>query len=281
MLGWDEVETPAPGPGGCSRPSEIASAIELGPMRPGREPVMQRFVVEDSFWDLFPDASVACLVVRGMRTADEVGAEDRTAIAGLLEQANRDAARHLDSPTLAENAPVKVWREAYRSFKTKRGARCSIENLLKRVLKDNPVGPITPSVDLYNIVSLRHAFPVGGEDVNAFVGDLRLGVTEGGDAFRGLGEEKDGPTLPGEVCYRDDEGAVCRCLNWRDGQRTALSDDSRDAFLVIESVDPGRSDDLAAAIDELGELVGRFLGGTVTARGTLTRESPELVIVED
>lgn len=183
MLGWDEVETPAPGPGGCSRPSEIASAIELGPMRPGREPVMQRFVVEDSFWDLFPDASVACLVVRGMRTADEVGAEDRAAIAGLLEQANRDAARHLDSPTLAENAPVKVWREAYRSFKTKRGARCSIENLLKRVLKDNPVGPITPSVDLYNIVSLRHAFPVGGEDVNAFAGDLRLGVTEGGDAF--------------------------------------------------------------------------------------------------
>lgn len=46
-------------------------------------------------------------------------------------------------------------------------------------------------------------------------------------------------------------------------------------------MDPGRSDDLAAAIDELGELVGRFLGGTVTARGTLTRESPELVIVED
>lgn len=242
---------------------------------------MQRFVVEDSFWDLFPDASVACLVVRGMRSADEVPADDRAAIEGLLEQANREAARHLDSPTLSENAPVKVWREAYRRFKTKRGARCSVENLLKRVLKDRPVGPITPSVDLYNVVSLRHAFPVGGEDVNAFAGDLRLGVTEGGDAFLPLGEDADDPTLEGEVCYRDDEGAVCRCLNWRDGQRTALADDSRDAFLVIESVDPGRADDLAAAIGDLEGLVTRFLGGTVTARGTLTKESPELVIVED
>ena len=241
---------------------------------------MQKFIVEDSFWDLFPEASVACLVVRGMKTADEVTPEDRAAIESLLEQANRDAARHLDSATLSENAPVKVWREAYRRFKTKRGARCSVENLFKRVLKDRPVGPITPSVDLYNIVSLRHAFPVGGENINAFVGDLRLGVTEGGDAFRALGEEKDDPTLEGEVCYRDDNGAVCRCLNWRDGQRTALTGDSRDAFLVIESVDPERADDLAAAIGDLEELVGTYLGGTVCARGTLTRENPELVIVE-
>ncbi|MEY8436868.1 phenylalanine--tRNA ligase beta subunit-related protein [Atopobiaceae bacterium 24-176] len=241
---------------------------------------MQKFVIEDSFWDLFPEASVACLVIRGMKTADEVSGDDRAAIEGLLEQANRDAAKHLDSPTLSENAPVKVWRDAYRRFKTKRGARCSVENLFKRVLKDRPVGPITPSVDLYNIVSLRHAFPVGGENINAFAGDLRLGVTEGGDAFRALGEEKDDPTLEGEVCYRDDEGAVCRCLNWRDGQRTALADDSRDAFLVIESVDPARADDLAAAMGDLEGLVSEYLSGTVCARGTLTRENPEMVLVD-
>ncbi len=58
------------------------------------------------------------------------------------------------SDTISENAPVKAWREAYRLFKTKKGARCSVENLLKRVLKGKPVGHITPAVDIYNTVSL-------------------------------------------------------------------------------------------------------------------------------
>lgn len=241
---------------------------------------MKSFVIEPSFWDLFPEASVGCLVVRDMKPASQVSPEDRARIATLLSQANAQATRHLDSPTLSENAPIKVWRDAYKKFKTKRGARCSVENLFRRVLKDKPVEPITPSVDLYNIVSLRHAFPVGGEDVNAFVGDLRLGVTGGGDAFLPLGEETEDPTLEGEVCYRDDEGAVCRCLNWRDGQRTALTDDSRDAFLVIENVDPARAADLEAALADLESLISEFLGGRLSARGILTADNPQLTLAE-
>ena len=133
-----------------------------------RGSVMARFVVEDSFWELFPDASIGAVVVRGMKPATEVTDEERAEIEKLLSDANRAAERHLDSPTLSENRPVKVWREAYQKFKTKRGARVSIENLLKRVLKDRPVGPITPSVDLYNVISLTYALPVGGENVDAF-----------------------------------------------------------------------------------------------------------------
>ena len=106
----------------------------------------------------------------------------------------------MESPTLSENAPVRAWRQAYQQFKTKRGARCSIENLLKRVLKGNPVGSISPSVDLYNAISLKYALPLGGEDLDTFEGDLRLRITEGGDAFTPLGEgAENDPTLPGEL----------------------------------------------------------------------------------
>ena len=171
---------------------------------------MQKFVAEESFWELFPQASIGVVVARGMKGKDEVPASDAAEIARLLSDANERAKAYLTSETISENAPVKVWREAYRLFKTKKGARCSLENLLKRVLKDNPVGSITPAVDVYNAISLKHALPVGGEDLDAVAGDLRLGITEGGDAFAPLGEDEDDPTLPGELCYRDDEGAVCR-----------------------------------------------------------------------
>lgn len=240
---------------------------------------MQKFVAEESFWELFPDASLGIIVVRGMKGADDVPEADVAEIAALLHDANERANAYLTSNVISENEPVKVWRAAYRKFKTKKGARCSIENLLKRVLKGNPVGSITSSVDLYNAISLKYALPVGGEDIDAFVGDLRLGLTEGGDAFSPLGEDEDDPTLPGELCYRDEAGAVCRCFNWRDGQRTALKDDSENAFLIVESVDAARRADLEAALDEFAGLMERYLGAEVVVRTVVDREHPETVIV--
>ena len=241
---------------------------------------MKSFVAENSFWELFPQAAVGVVVVKGMKPAAQIPQEDVDAIAALLDRANIDAERHLTSDTISENAPVKAWRDAYRLFKTKKGARCSIENLLKRVLKDNPVGSITPAVDVYNAVSLKHALPVGGEDLDAIAGNLRLGITEGGDAFMPLGENEDDPTLPGELCYRDDEGAVCRCFNWRDGQRTALTDGSRNAVLVVECLEPERAGDLNVALDEFADLMERYLGATIAARAVVDREHPELVVAE-
>ena len=157
---------------------------------------MKKFVTEDSFWNLFPGASLGVVVAKGMRPADRVSPEDAEEIGRLLARANAAAERHLESPTLSENAPVRVWRQAYQQFKTKRGARCSIENLLKRVLKGNPVGSISPAVDIYNAVSLTYALPLGGEDIDAFQGDLRLLITQGGDEFTPLGENAENdPTL--------------------------------------------------------------------------------------
>lgn len=240
---------------------------------------MKRFVTEDSFWELFPGASFGVVVARNMKSPERIDPSAADEIVRLLDRANLQAEKHLVSNALSENAAVRVWREAYRQFKTKRGARCSIENLLKRVLKGNPVGSISPSVDIYNTVSLRHALPLGGEDIDTFRGDLRLTITEGGDAFTPLGEHaEDDPTLPGELCYVDDAGAVCRCWNWRDGVRTALTDNTRNAFLIVECVDPKRIEDCRTATDELAAMVEQYLGATIAVKELVTNENRKVVI---
>ncbi len=170
---------------------------------------MKRFVAEDSFWELFPEAEIGVVGAQGMKPASQVSEASAKELRRRLIQANEAADQHLTSNTISENEVVAVWREAYKAFKTKKGARSSVENLLKRVLKGNPVGSITPLVDMYNIISLKHALPVGGEDIDAMEGDIHLRITEGGDAFRALGDEEDSPTLEGELCYLDDAGAIC------------------------------------------------------------------------
>lgn len=238
---------------------------------------MQKFVVQGSFWDLFPDSTLGVIVAHDLKPATEVSEADRTELADLLAKANDKAATWCPLDPVSKNEVVAVWREAYKLFKTKRGARCSIENLLKRASKGNPVGTITPSVDIYNILSLTYALPFGGEDISSFVGDLRLGVVDEEKAFRPLGEQDD-PALPGELCYYDGAGAVCRCWNWRDGQRTALTDTTRDAFLITECVDAARAEDARRATDEFASMMERYLGATIAQKSMVTRESPEVAL---
>ena len=131
---------------------------------------MKKFIVEDDFWRIFPEASIAVLTVKNVQEAavlDEITAGE---IKTLLEDANESAKRFLTNETISENEVVKAWREAYSKFPTKKGARCSLEALLKRVLKGNPVGSIAPTVDITNSISLKHAFPIGAENMDAFCG---------------------------------------------------------------------------------------------------------------
>ena len=232
---------------------------------------MSKFVIEDSFWEIFPEAAFAVILAKGIHNEG-----DNPAARALLEGACLDAKKYLVSEQTSQNPVVAVWREAFSKFKTKKGVRSSIEALLKRIDKGVGVGSINPVVDLYNAVSLRYGLPSGVEDLDTFVGDLRLTVTVGKDDFLALGDPSPDPTLPGEVCYLDDIGAVCRCWNWRDGQRTMATEKTKNAFMIIECVDPARIDALRAAMEELAKGVTQYLGGTVTKAKIMTKEDAVL-----
>lgn len=207
--------------------------------------------------------------------------EDNETIRDDLAKANQEAGKWITATPLSKNEVIKVWRDAFQKFKKKKGNRASIEALLARVDKGNYVGGINPLVDVYNAISLTYGLPIGGEDIDNFAGNLRLTVSEeGGDEFMALGDEENNPTLPGELCYLDDIGAVCRCWNWRDGKRTMLTGNTKNAFMIIESVDPGRHGDLVEALDLMEENAVKYLGAKALVKTILTKENREVMIEE-
>ena len=224
---------------------------------------MAKFIITNDFWELFPQAEIAIVLVKGIQNTEEYVADARQEINELLKRGSKEATKFLTEEVFSENKVISVWRKAYQQFKTKKGVRCSIEALLKRIEKGTGVSPINPLVDIYNAVSLTYGLPCGGEDIDTFKGDLLLTKAVGGELFLALGDEEYNNALPGEVIYKDDDGAVCRCWNWRDGQRTMLTENTVNAFLIIESVDPDKKNDLEAAAALLAELTKKYLGGTV------------------
>src|SRR3954468_8878335 len=189
----------------------------------------------------WPDYRAAVVVARGVSG----GPSDERSEA-LLAAAER-AARESGLERAADDPRIAAWRAVFSQFGSKPSrSPCSAESLLARVLKGESLPRVNALVDTYNAVSLSHAIPVGGEDLDRIVGDLRLVRAD-----------------DGEVVWRDDEGVTCRRWNWRQEPRTRLTETTANAFFVFDRLPP--QEGLDAAVQQLiGELEARSPDATIS-----------------
>ena len=89
---------------------------------------------------------------------------------------------------------------------------------------------------------------------------MHLGVASGNEDFYPLGAEKSDPPRAGEVIYYDQTGAVCRSLNWRDGKRTMLTEDTTNAILIMEAITDSQKERADKAIQALKQKIAVELG---------------------
>ena len=219
---------------------------------------MKNFIIEDDFWSVFPNAKIGVVICHGIDNS----IKDKEQYNEMLLKAEQEALNYLQDLEFSNNEVIKTWREAFQKFKTKKGARSSIEALLKRVYNGNHIGTINPLVDIYNSISLRYALPCGGENIDKFVGDIRLTKAVGNEEFIPLGTDENAPPYEGEIVYKDNNGAICRCLNWREAVRTMLTESTNNALLCIELTDEKRLIEFENALKDLAKIVQDNLGGT-------------------
>ena len=237
---------------------------------------MTHLRVDPEIFKRYPDLLLGLLVLTGVENGGRHDDLDRQ-----LGAAQAKVRQDLAGVTLSEHPNVAPWRGAYRAIGVKaKQYPSSLENLLRRVLKGEELRSINPLVDLYNVVSLRHLVPVGGEDLDALRGDLRLRVAgEDEPAVVLLGDNEAKPPKPGEVMYADDAGAVCRRFNWKEAERSKLIGNTERAVLVVEALPPVTEEKLQNALHDLTELAERFCGATVVQH-VLSPASPAVALSE-
>lgn len=233
-----------------------------------------RLTLTPEFLKLFPEALVGVAVVRGIDNRGEdadLSSRLRAAAASMPER--------LGAGPIIEHPRVAVWREAYRKFGAKpKDHPSSIENLLRRAAKGHAPSHINRLVDLYNAVSLETLLPAGAEDLGAIEGDVELAIAGAAEPpVLLLGEPEARPPRAGEVVYRDRAGAICRRWNWKEADRTKITEATRDAIVVIEGLPPIARADVEAAVGQIAAAVrGRFGGTAATALLDAGRTSLEL-----
>ena len=218
---------------------------------------MKKFIIEDSFWSLFPNVKIGIIICNNIDNS----IRHIEQYSEIILEAEKESLKYLQSVQFSSNQVIQVWREAFKKFKTKKGARSSIEALLKRVNNGNHIGTVNPLVDIYNSISLRYALPCGGEAIDKFVGNVRLTTAVANEEFIPLGTDENSSPYEGEIVYKDDKGAICRCWNWREAVRTMLTENTKNAFLCIELTDEDRVIEFENALKHLEKMIQDNLGG--------------------
>lgn len=217
-------------------------------------------------FELRPDYRAILLAVDGL-----VPGPTDEASEALLERAECAARELLASQPVEETPHVAAWREAYRAFGAKpQRTRNSLEALLRRAETGLP--RVNRLTDLYNAISVLHQIPLGGEDLDGYTGAPRLIRATGEEPFDTVagGESVVEHPKPGEVVWCDDGGVTCRRWNWRQGQRTQLTEDTTTAVFILDALDPMTDEDLHAAAGSLTSHLSR-LGPDVEVARRLIR----------
>lgn len=215
--------------------------------------------IDKEIFQKFPDVVIGVVVAKGVNNQGE----SNEVINSIREKAG-EIRENFNSETLSQNPRVDSWRKAYSSFGAKpKNYKCSVENLYRMILQGIELRHINKIVDIYNYISIKHLVPAGGDDIDKVDGDIILRFARGDEPFRELNSEEVKNPKQGEVVYSDDKEILCRRWNWRECDKSKMTEKTRNVAIVLEGLPPVREEEIEKIIEELESLVKQHCGGEI------------------
>lgn len=218
-----------------------------------------QFRIDPAILTRFPETKLTVLLCTSMANPPS----SDTLKASLLAQTEMIRATFTLESLLAD-PHIARWRTIYPQFGAKpRDYRSSIEALGRRCVNGKGLPNISSLVDSYNLISLKYLLTAGGEDLDRIKGDIELTIaTDHEPPTLLLGDHEPQAPFAGEIIYKDDVSAICRCWNWREADRTKLTPETTRCVLVLEDLSHDWSA-LKTASEELACLIKEHCGGAI------------------
>jgi len=215
--------------------------------------------IDPSIIAQFPEVKIGLLIGENLDNLKSL--EEITA---LLRRAEEEIRSKYTLENVTTVPKIIDWREAYRIFGFKPSEyRSSIEALLRRILQSKQLPRINTLVDLYNLISVKHILPAGGGNLDAIAGTILLTKAQGTEQFVMLGSSEPITVKPGEVIYRDKQEVLCRAWNYRESEKTKITENTNNAYLLLEGLQHTSHKEMTEALSELNRLVSQYCGGTL------------------
>jgi DNA/RNA-binding domain of Phe-tRNA-synthetase-like protein len=231
-----------------------------------------RYYIANEIFERFPDYCRGVVIAHGVRNGSSP-----PELLDRLRAAEGALSAQLGGENVATLPRIAAWREAYRALGVKPSEfRPSVEALIRRVAKNDPLPAINAMVDLGNLVSIQHLLPIGAHAIDILRGaeqDIALRLATGAETFEPFGSDAIEHPLPGEVIFVEGETVLTRRWTWRQAKRTLVTPETTAVEINVDGLPPVTPAEVGEICAQAAELVQRYCGGRVRYE-ILSREKP-------
>jgi len=217
-----------------------------------------KFIIDKRMFEKFEGLNLGIIIAKNI-TSKGIPEE----ILKKIKEKEADIRKNYKTETLSEHPKINCWRKAYSIFggEAKKN-KSSIEALYRRILSGEELRHISTLVDIYNLLSIKYMLPLGGEDLDKMQGNIELTFANSNEVpINLLGEKESRPPHEGEVIYKDGISTICRRWNWREADRTKLTEETKNCILVVEGLPPTTEQGIEIVTKELKELTEKYCNG--------------------
>ncbi|MBN1920717.1 MAG: hypothetical protein JW892_05695 [Anaerolineae bacterium] len=226
--------------------------------------------------DIFAKFPAYC---RGVVTArDLTNGKSPHELVTALRAAENSLAERLNVETLTSHPQIESWREAYRAAGIKPSEfRPSVEALVRRVLKKDPLPLISTLVDLGTLMSIQYLLPIGAHALDFVTQDIELRLATGEEIFEPFGSDVVEHPNAGETVFVEGNTVLTRRWTWRQAKHTLVVPETKFAEINVDGLPPVTLAQVDLICQEVASQVQKYCGGTANYK-ILSEDNPRISI---
>ena len=178
---------------------------------------------------------------------------------------------HLSNEVISAYPEVTTYRKLYKEMGIDwHSRRPSPEALLRRISQKKDLYQINTCVDAYNLIVMKNRVSVGAFDYDKFAFPTVMRFPKEGEEILLLGDKESTKFKPTELAYFDENGGYNIDFNYRDAQRTTVTENTKDILLNIDGVYNITREKVEQTLKESIEIITKYCGGTVEFAGVVS-----------
>lgn len=218
----------------------------------------------------FPGLKIGLAIIEGV-TVEKTNAKLASLKAGMLpqlEQYSKDEWRN--------SGPLMHYRDMYKKFGVDPSSkRPSADALLHRLSHGKGLYSINTVVDTYNLFSAKHEHCMAAYDADQVRFPLQLRASIEGDSVKLIGDEAVSSVEPGRLVYADQESVTCLNFNYRDAERTKVTEQTKRLILFVDGCKEMTYAEIHASLSQTATALADVTGGHVVSVSITTSEESD------
>jgi len=238
---------------------EISDYIDPTVKVPGKEiDKKAKLTIDKSVKAKWPSIAVGYAEIHGVKITKKHPELEELKVKTLTEF------KDLDLESLNKMPEILSYRKMYKDMGVDwHSRRPSPEALLRRIIQGKGLYTVNTCVDAYNLIVIRNHVSIGAFDLDKVAFPTDLNIAQGGEKIRLLLDKKDTELERGEVAYFDQKGPYNLDFNYRDADRTKVTEETVNLVINIDGVYEISSEQIEKTLQETVEIIIRFCGGKV------------------